>query len=129
MSLSNIINEFAVSDVNKSMEFYKNCFGFDIKYTDGTPIVWAQLEKDGKILMLEDYKEVKKEIDNYPQKVNNSNLIKFEYSNNEEIKELYQKFKENKIEFFSDYVETDYGKAEFGIYDLDKNMILVSALI
>ena len=129
MSLSSIINELVVSNVSKSIEFYNKYFEFDIKYTDGTPIVWAQLEKDGKTLMLEDYKEVKKEIDNYPQKVNNSNLIKFEYSNIEDIKELYEKLKDNEIEFFSDYTETDYGKAEFGIYDLDRNMILTSALM
>ena len=129
MSLSSIINELVVSNVSKSIEFYNKYFGFDIKYTDGTPIVWAQLEKDGKTIMLEDYKEVKKEIDSYPQKVNNSNLIKFEYSNIEDIKELYEKLKDNEIEFFSDYTETDYGKEEFGIYDLDKNMILISALM
>ncbi len=100
MSLLSIINELVVSNVNKSMEFYNNYFGFDIKYTDGTPIVWAQLEKDGKTLMLEEYNEVKKEIKYYPQKVYNSNLIRFEYSNIEDIKTLYQKLKENKIEFF-----------------------------
>ena len=129
MSLSNIINELAVSNVTESIEFYNNYLGFSIKHTDGTPIVWAQLEKDGKTLMLEDYNEIKKEIGNYPQKVNNSNLIKFEYDNIEEIKGLYQKLKESKIEFFLDYNETDYGKAEFGIYDIDGNMILISALI
>ena len=129
MILSNIINELAVSNVTESIDFYNNYLGFGIKYTDGTPIVWAQLEKDGKTLMLEDYNEIKKRIGNYPQKVNNSNLIKFEYDNIEEIKGLYQKLKESKIEFFLDYNETDYGKAEFGIYDIDRNMILISALV
>lgn len=89
MSLSNIINELVVQNVTRSIEFYNNYFGFCIKYTDGTPISWAQLEKDGKILMLEDYNVVKKEIYNYSPKVNNSNLIKFEYNNIEDIKELY----------------------------------------
>lgn len=28
--------------------------------------------------------------------------------------------------FFKDYTKTDYGKIEFGIFDLDKNMIIVS---
>ena len=27
-----------------------------------------------------------------------------------------------------DYTETDYGKVEFGIYDPDRNMIIVSFL-
>lgn len=79
--------------------------------------------------MLENYNIVKNSISNYPSKVNNSNLIKFEYDNLEEIKELYNILKHNDIDFFMEYTETDYGKVEFGIFDLDKNMILVSALI
>ena len=79
--------------------------------------------------MLEEYDTVKNSISNYPNKVNSSNLIKFEYNELEEIKELYEILKENDIEFFMEYTETDYGKAEFGILDTDRNMILISALI
>ena len=127
MSLLNIINELTVSNVTKSMEFYKNYFSFNIELTDGEPIIWARLSNNGKVLMLEDYNEAKKEIVNFPKKTNSSNLIMFEYSNVDEMKDIYRKLKDNGVEFFSDYTEMDYGKAEFGVYDLDKNMILVSA--
>ena len=129
MSLTSIINELIVENVQKSIKFYEDNFNFKTDITEGEPIIWAQLKKDGVIIMLENYDIVKNSISNYPSKVNNSNLIKFEYDNLEEIKELYNVLKHQDIKFFMEYTETNYGKAEFGVFDLDKNMILVSALI
>lgn len=129
MSLTSIINELIVENVQKSIKFYEDNFNFKTDITEGEPIIWAQLKKDGVIIMLENYDIVKNSISDYPSKVNNSNLIKFEYDNLEEIKELYNVLKYKDINFFMEYTETNYGKAEFGVFDLDKNMILVSALI
>lgn len=129
MSLASIINELTVENVQNSIKFYEDNFKFRTEITEGEPITWAQLRKDEVIIMLEEYDTVKNSISNYPNKVNSSNLIKFEYNELEEIKELYEILKENDIEFFMEYTETDYGKAEFGILDTDRNMILISALI
>lgn len=129
MSLTNIVNELTVVNVENSIKFYVDNFGFKSDLTEGKPITWVQLKKDGLIIMLEDYNAVNVSINNYPVKVNSSNLIKFEYNSLEEIKKLYNNFKEQGIEFFMEYTETDYGKAEFGIFDIDKNMILVSAVM
>ena len=129
MSLINIVNELVVSDVASSIKFYKDNFGFVTEFVEGTPITWAQIKKDNIIIMLEDYNEIKNEIVNYPQKSNSSNLIMFEYSSVEEAKDLYNSLKENRVDFFANYTETDYGKVEFGICDLDNNMILISASI
>ena len=52
-----------------------------------------------------------------------------EYENIEDLKALYQLLKDNGVEFFKDYIETDYGKVEFGIYDPDKNMLLISSTL
>lgn len=128
MSLINIINELVVSNVTNSIKFYKDNFGFITELAEGTPVTWAQIKKDNIIMMLEDYNEVKNEIINYPKKSNSSNLIRFEYSSVEEVKKLYSSLKEHGVNFFVNYTETDYGKVEFGIYDLDNNMILISAL-
>ena len=128
MSL-NIINELVVENVQNSIQFYENNFNFTTEMKEGEPITWAQLKNNEAIIMLEDYNAVKSEISNYPSKVHNSNLIKFEYSEIREIKELYKTLKQNNIEFFMEYTETDYGKAEFGILDPDKNLILISAVI
>ena len=129
MSLTSIINELIVDNVESSIKFYIDKFNFELDESEGTPIIWAKIKKDDMIIMLEDYNTVKNTINNYPSKVNSSNLIKFEYNNIQEIKELYNKLKESNIKFFMDYSETNYGKAEFGIFDLDKNMILISALM
>ena len=128
MSL-NIINELVVENVQNSIQFYENNFNFTTEMKEGKPITWAQLKNNEAIIMLEDYNTVKSEISNYPSKVHNSNLIKFEYSELKEIKELYKTLKQNNIEFFMEYTETDYGKAEFGILDPDKNLILISAVM
>ena len=128
MSL-NIINELVVANVQNSIQFYENNFNFTTEMKEGKPITWAQLKNNEAIIMLEDYNTVKSEISNYPSKVHNSNLIKFEYNELREIKELYKTLKQNNIEFFMEYTETDYGKAEFGILDPDKNMILLSAVM
>lgn len=128
MSL-NIINELVVENVQNSIQFYENNFNFTTEMKEEEPITWAQLKNNEAIIMLEDYNTVKSEISNYPSKVHNSNLIKFEYSEIKEIKELYKTLKQNNIEFFMEYTETDYGKAEFGILDPDKNLILISAVM
>lgn len=129
MSLISVINELVVSDVSRSVKFYEDNFEFKLGDSFGEPIVWAMVKKDNIVLMFEDYNEVCNEIENYPKKVDNSNLIMFEYSDQESAKNLYELLKRNNVEFFKDYTETDYGKIEFGIYDLDRNMILISALI
>lgn len=127
MGLINIINELVVSDVSKAVKFYEDNFGFNLEDSFGEPIIWAMIKKDDIVLMFEDYNEACNEIEEFPKKVNNSNLIMFEYSDQESAKNLYELLKRNNVEFFKDYTETDYGKIEFGIYDLDKNMIIVSA--
>lgn len=94
--------------------------------TDGNPITWVQMKKDNVVIMLEDYKEVIKEIDKFPIKTNTSNLVKFKYDNKEDVKEIYKNFKDKDIEFFMELKKTEYGTIEFGVFDLDKNMIIVS---
>ncbi len=126
MSLIGIINELTVSNIESSIDFYRNIFNFEIEYTDGNPITWVQLKKDNFRIMLEDYNVVTKEIEKFPLKTNSSNIIKFEYDDFEEFKNLYNKCKNEFCEFCMEYTETEYGKIEFGVFDLDKNIILVS---
>ena len=122
-----IINELTVSDVEKSIKFYTTYFGFRAELTEGEPLSWAQLDRGGAILMLQDYGEAKKEIIGMPKKTNSSNLIRFEFDNAGDTKEIYVSLKRDGIRIFIDYAKTDYGKIEFGAYDPDGNMIIVSA--
>lgn len=39
---------------------------------------------------------------------------------------MYKDLKLKDIEFFMELKQTEYGTIEFGVYDLDKNMIIVS---
>ncbi len=126
MAIINIINEFTVKNIDKAVKFYENSFNFEVEETDGNPITWVQMKKGDVIIMLEDYKEVIKEIDKFPIKTNTSNLVKFKYDNIEEVEEIYKNFKKKDIEFFMELKQTEYGTIEFGIFDLDKNMIIVS---
>ena len=126
MSLINIINEYTVSNINDSIIFYKDIFDFEVEYTDGNPITWVQIKKDNIRIMLEDYQTVKKDINFFSEKVASSNLIKFEYDNFDEFTTLYNKCKTHNCSFFMDYTETEYGKIEFGILDIDNNMIIIS---
>lgn len=126
MSLINIINEFTVKDVEKAINFYKNSFDFEVEETDGNPITWVKMKKDNVSIMLEAYKEVVKEIADFPLKTNTSNLIKFKYDDENEVTKIYKNFKDNNIEFFMEIKQTDYGTVEFGVFDLDKNMIIIS---
>ena len=129
MSLTNIINELVVSNVSDSISFYEKYFGFSIDFTDGDPVIWAQLKKDNFILMLEDYNAAKSEINELPEKISNSNLIMFEFDSPDDIKKITNLLKENNIKFFIDYHETEYGKVECGVFDLDNNMIIMSSSI
>ena len=126
MAIINIINEFTVKNIDKAVKFYEDSFNLEVEETDGNPITWVQMKKGDVIIMLEDYKEVIKEIDKFPIKTNTSNLVKFKYDNIEEVEEIYKNFKKKDIEFFMELKQTEYGTIEFGIFDLDKNMIIVS---
>lgn len=125
MSLISITNELTVSDIKKQVDFYENIFDFKIELADNN-FTWIKLKKDNLNLMLEDYNEVTKEIKNFPKKTNSSNLIKFEYNNLDEFNNIYKRCKDNSCLFFQEYTKTEYGKIEFGIFDLDNNMILIS---
>ena len=129
MSLISITNELIIKNLDESIKFYQDMFDFEIEDTSGNPINWVQLKKDNIRIMLEDYKNTKELFNNKIEKTNSYNQIILDYDTLKEAKEIYKKLKDNNIEFFVDYYEAEYGKAEFGIYDPDRNMILVSALI
>ena len=126
MKLLEIINEFTVNDIKKTIDFYNKQLGFEILETDGNPISWVKMRKDGYSIMFENYEEVCKEIVNYPKKSTNSNLIKLKYNDKDELLNLYNKLLNEKIKFFMKWKSTDYGSIEFGILDPDENMIILS---
>ena len=92
-----IINEFIVNEINKTIDFYKEYFDFKIVETDGNPITWCKMKKGDCYIMFEEYREVCNEIPNFPEKVSSSNLIKFKLSSRKDIEILNKKIKDNHI--------------------------------
>lgn len=121
-----IINEFIVDDIEASIKFYKNILGFEVVETAGEPICWVRLKNGDAELMLEDYKIVVEEYKDFPPKVKTSNLVKFQYSDINEVRGIYNKVLENNIKVFEELTETEYGTTEFTILDCDSNIIIIS---
>ena len=126
MELIEIVNELVVKDINKTIEFYKKYLTFEIIETDGNPITWVKMKKDNCTIMFETYEEVCNEIKNFPKMTETSNLIKFKYDNETVLMTLYNKLRDDNIPLFMEIKKTEYGSIEFGIFDPDKNMIIIS---
>lgn len=117
--------EFVVKDLYKSAEFYTKYLGFTIEFTEYDPPSWMQLRKDNTIIMLVTYEYAKIDIPNFKDYTLSTNLYKFRYSSLEEVKQIYEEVKNDDKDIFLDFRKSDY-RYEFGVYDEDKNMILVT---
>lgn len=127
--MKSIINELVVNDVEKSIEFYCKYFGFKVSAAEDNNglITWGEIQNGSLSIMFHDYDLICEEYNNYPEKKQSSNIIMFKYESKEEAMKIYELLKENNVEIFSDWQETDYGSVEFIIHDLEKNKILISA--
>ena len=120
-----IVVELVVKDIQKSSEFYTKYFGFKIDFTEYEPVSWMQLSNDNTILMLVTYDYAKEDIPGFKEYSVSTNIYKFCYDSLDEIKEIYDNLKKDKKEVFLDLRKADF-RYEFGVYDEDKNMILVT---
>ena len=120
-----IVIEFVVEDIFKSAEFYTKYLGFEIEFTEYEPISWMQLKNGNNTIMLVTYDYAKRDIPNFKAYTKSTNLYKFRYDSFDIIKKIYKDLKEDNKEIFLDLRKSDY-RYEFGVYDEDKNMILVT---
>ena len=120
-----VVIEFVVKDVLKSAEFYTKYLGFEIEFTEYDPVSWIQLKNGDTRLMLVTYDYTKEDINGFKDYTLSTNLYKFRYDSLDKIKEIYELMKKDNKEFFLDFRKADF-RYEFGVYDEDKNMILVT---
>ena len=120
-----IVIEFVVKDIFKSAEFYTKYLGFEIEFTEYEPISWMQLKNGNVTLMLVTYEYAKKDIPNFKQFSVSTNLYKFRYDSLDKVKEIYESLMKDNKEIFLDLRKSDF-RYELGVYDEDRNMILVT---
>ncbi len=120
-----IIIELVVKDIYKSAMFYTNYLGFEEDFTEYEPVSWMQLKNGNTKLMLVTYDYTKNDIEGFKEYTQSTNLYKFCYGSLDKIKEIYEKLKKDNKEIFLDLRKADF-RYELGVYDEDKNMILIT---
>lgn len=120
-----VIIEFVVADIAKASEFYTKYLGFEIEFSEYEPVSWMQLKNGNTRLMLVTYDYAKEDIKGFKGYTQSTNLYKFRYNSLEKVKEIYENMKKDNKLFFLDFRKADF-RYEFGVYDEDKNMILVT---
>jgi len=120
-----IVLELVVKDVYKAAEFYTKYLGFKIDFTEFDPVAWIQLSSGNTRLMLVTYEFTKNDIDGFKEYTRSTNIYKFMYDDLDKIKEIYESLKKDKKDIFVEFREAAY-RYEFGVYDEDKNMILIT---
>ncbi len=126
--LKELVIELIVKDIKKTVDFYEKYFNFSIEMAapDNENFTWVQITNQNIKIMMQDFNQTKDEIINFPNTLASSNLIVLKYNNVEKIKEIYKLLLNDKIKFFTDIKETEYGTVEFGVFDPNNNMVLVS---
>ena len=120
-----IVLELVVKDVEKAAEFYTKYLDFKIDFTEFEPVSWIQLSNGNTRLMLVTYDFTKNDIKDFKEYTRSTNLYKFMYDDLDKVKELYERLKKDNKDIFIEFRQAAY-RYEFGVYDEDKNMILVT---
>lgn len=120
-----IVIEFVVKDIVKSSEFYTKYLGFKIELTEYEPVSWMQLRNGNMVIMLVTYDYAFKDIPGFKDYTISTNLYKFRYDSLDRVKDIYNKMLNDNKKIFLEFRKSDY-RYEFGVFDEDDNMILVT---
>ncbi len=125
--LNELVIELVVKDINKAVNFYTKYLGFkmDMSAPNEDNYTWVELSNNNFKIMMQDFAETKKEMINFPKELSSSNIILLKYDL-DKLKEIYNLVIKDNISLFMDIRKTDYGTTEFGILDLDNNIIIIS---
>lgn len=107
-----------VTDVNKTVEFYKNILGFETVMTapqEGT-LYWALMKNDAVEIMFQAKESISQEISAFKDKEVGGSLTL--YIDVTDIKALYNKVKDH-VAIVQEMHTTSYGAQEFAINDVN----------
>lgn len=127
-----IVPELAAESVSVSVDFYKNLFG--AKLVESVPdekggMIWAEMDIFGSRIMFEEMNALASEFAGADTKAMACmrGCIVFRIESVDVAKSIYEKSKEMNLSLSMDWKETDYGTKEFGVYDPNGNILLVSS--
>jgi len=101
-----------VSDLVKSRDFYVNKLGFDLSFEWGDPITYLGLDRDSVSIHL-----IGKDISRQKEGTGKISII------TNEVDSYYATCKQNGVEIFIEPTDQEYGLRDFGVKDLDGNII------
>ena len=125
MTYKNLSPNFAVEDVNKTVDFYTNVLGFSCIMTvpEEGQFVWAMVQADGLTIMFQEQKNL---IEEYPQleKFSIGGSLTF-YINVTDIQKQYDNLND-KVTIAKDLHTTFYGATDFAIEDCNGYILTFS---
>lgn len=127
-----IVPELGVNSVSNSVAFYLEIFGAKLLESvpdDENGLIWAEVDIFGSSLMFEEVNALASEFigADANKMVRMKGCMVFRITDLGKSKTIYEKAKNGKVSFAMEWKETDYGTAEFGVYDPDGNIVLVSS--
>ncbi|MEM1011805.1 MAG: VOC family protein [Planctomycetota bacterium] len=100
----------AVNDLSRATRWYEESLGFDVVFTNGEPVVFAILSRDGVELSLTSAQ---------PDRVGKSAV----YLKLEGVDQLYERLRSLDVEMIHTLTDEPYGMRECLFEDLDGNQI------
>jgi uncharacterized glyoxalase superfamily protein PhnB len=103
---------FVVQDVRRSLEHYRNVFGFRTEFTHGEPASYAGLERDGVILHLQAARD---------SKLNAGQSAIYVFVT--DVDALHRELKSRGARIVNGPKDYPYGMRDFDVQDLDGNSL------
>jgi uncharacterized glyoxalase superfamily protein PhnB len=118
MSLLSVTPNLMVYNVEETVEYYQNNFGFVLLETvpEKPSYDWAMMKKDNVVLMFQSKKSLESEIEVLKTQKPGGGVTLYIKTDN--VEQLYEEVNE-KVEIVSDLEHTFYGTKEFSIIDLN----------
>lgn len=129
MKTEKLIPELIVKDLERMIDFYTKCFGFNLEATDPEekPYTWIQLTNGDCTIMMQELEATKAEIPGLTEQISGTDLLMIKLRTIESAKKLYGQIEDSHIEIYMPIRVTEYGSCEFGIKDPEGRYIIVSA--